>query len=338
MTRPAASLAIRADGDARIGLGHVMRCAALAHALLDAGHRVIWISRTPQSIPARLAARIDIRSMAPDTVEADSLVPALAALRVNGLIGDWQTTDPDLCRQLRQSGIWLALIGNHLGGAEADLLVHQGFAQTPAGDAAGICSGSAHILLPPGYAGLPARTIKAQVKRLLISLGGSETAILDRVLGALAGMPRLANVDLDIRRAAPRATALPECGLLDALCAADLGILAAGTTLHEAAATGLAAIALPIAANQNGRARQYQALGLGLSLDPAEPGFETRLQEILGDLLDAADRRQSFSAAGQASVDGEGAARVAARIDAMISRVPAQPDASHSTAIAGPPS
>ncbi|WP_417497870.1 hypothetical protein [Maricaulis sp.] len=338
MNRQAASLAIRADGDTRLGLGHVMRCAALADALVGAGHRVIWLSRTPDAIPAELAARIEISAMAPDTVEADSLVPALAALRADGLIGDWQATDPALCRHVRRAGIWLALVGNHLAGAEADIVIHQRFAADTADDTAGICDGAAHLLLSPGYADLPVRAVKPEVKRLLISLGGSETAILDRVLDALRGMPELAPVELDVRRAGARATALPDTGLLDALCAADLAILAAGTTLHEAAATGLAAIALPITGNQSDRARQYQALGLGVSLDPTESGFETRVRETVAGLLNAAEQRQSFSAAGQATVDGHGARRVAARIGAMISRAPEHPDASLSTAIAGPPS
>ena len=336
MSRQAVSLAIRADGDARIGLGHVMRCAALAHGLLEGGHRVVWFTHTPQTVPARLAARLDIHAMDVDTIEADSLVPALAELQVNALIGDWQITDPDLARQLRRSGLWLALVGNHLGGAEADLMIHQGFAPSPVPDADHICCGSEHLLLAAAYADLPPRNLRPQVQRLLVSLGGSETPILDRVLDALAGMPELANVELDIRRAGARATALPEAGLLDALCDADLGILAAGTTLHEAAATGLPAIALPIAANQASRARQYQALGLGLSLDPKASGFETRLQEAVSGLLHAPDRRQAFATAGQAAVDGQGARRVARRIGTLISREPARPAASLSTAIAGP--
>jgi len=318
MSRPSASLAIRADGDARLGFGHVMRCAALAQALLDIGHRVCWFSQTPDIVPAGLAARIDIRPISVDGDEAAPLISGLAAAGVSGLIGDWQTTDPRLCAQLRRAGVWLALVGNHIGDAEADLFIRQRFGPTSPDIPAVICDGSAHLLLAPGYAGLPARTIPPQVKRLLISLGGSETPILECVLAALDGLHGLEGVTVDIKRASPHATALPETGLLDDLRAADIAILGAGTTLHEAAATGLAAIALPIAANQFERARQYESLGLGLSLDPAAEGFAPRLRQQLTEVLRRPAMREQYSLAGQNAVDGRGAERVARQVASLI--------------------
>jgi UDP-2,4-diacetamido-2,4,6-trideoxy-beta-L-altropyranose hydrolase len=318
MSRPPARLAIRADGDARLGFGHVMRCAVLARALLDAGQALVWFSRTPQALPASLAARIEIRPMRPDDEDAAILLPALVQADFAGLIADWQITDAQLCRQLRQGGVWLALIGNHLGGAEADLTIRQGFEPALKDDPANTCAGSAHILLADGYADLPQRTIKPHVKRLLISLGGSDTpvlgAVLDAVLQALDGLPSLHGVDLDIRRATPLAAGLPETGLLDALRAADLAILAAGTTLHEAAATGLAAIALPIAPNQLERAEQFARLGLGVSLDPAAAGFASALRQQVEALMGSSALRQQFSRAGQAALDGRGAGRVARQV------------------------
>ena len=239
-----ARLAIRADGDSRIGLGHMMRCAALAHALLDAGHILTWFSRTPQTVPASLAHRIDVRPLAPGGEAAGSLLQTLTDTRVDGLIGDWQITDAPLCAQLRRAGFWLALIGNHHNGAEADLFIHQGFGAPLAGALAQICEGPEHILLAPGYAGRSPRTIRSPVQRLLISLGGSDTPVLGAVLDALDNLPELEGVIIDIKRAVPGTTTLPATGLLDELCAADIAILGAGTTLHEAAATGLAAIAL----------------------------------------------------------------------------------------------
>ena len=336
MSRPPASLAIRADGDARLGFGHVMRSAALAQALLDAGHRVVWFSQTPRAVPAALASRIEIRAIAPDSDEAGDLLPALADAGASGLIGDWQITKPELCRQLREAGVWLALIGNHLGGADADLMIHQGFGPASTNSPANICDGSEHILLAPAYAKLPPRTVNPRVKRLLISFGGSETPILDAVLSALEGLSELRGVEIEIKRAAPRATALPEAGLLDALRAADIAILGAGTTLHEAAATGLAVIALPITANQLERARQFEALGLGLSLDPAAEGFDPHLRQALGTLLHAPAPRQAFARAGQAIIDGRGASRVASRVSDLASGGRTQLNSTISTMTAGP--
>tara|TARA_R110000868_G_scaffold32400_3_gene117853 strand:+ start:3327 stop:4343 length:1017 start_codon:yes stop_codon:yes gene_type:complete len=338
MTGLAARLAIRADGDARLGFGHVMRCAALAHALLDNGHELVWLSRTPQAIPEALAARIEIRPLSQDGDEAGALIAGLADAGVTGLIGDWQTTSPELCRQLRRAGLWLALIGNHLGGAEADLVIHQRFGPAPVADVSAICEGSDYILLAPGYAGLPPRRVKPQARHLLVSLGGSDTPLLNNVVQAIYDLPALQGVEIEVRRALPRPARLPEAGLLDALQSADLAILAAGTTLHEAAATGLPAIALPITPNQIERARQFQSLGLGLTLDPADDEFAQRLRQMLTELLGAPALRQQFSLAGQRSVDGHGAHRVAHRVTNLAAQAQTQRNSDHSTATAGPPS
>ena len=331
-----ARLAIRADGDSRIGLGHMMRCAALAHALLDAGHILTWFSRTPQTVPASLAHRIDVRPLAPGGEAAGSLLQTLTDTRVDGLIGDWQITDAPLCAQLRRAGFWLALIGNHHNGAEADLFIQQGFGAPLAGALAQICEGPEHILLAPGYAGRSPRTIRSPVQRLLISLGGSDTPVLGAVLDALDNLPELEGVIIDIKRAVPGTTTLPATGLLDELCAADIAILGAGTTLHEAAATGLAAIALPIAANQRERARQFQALGLGISLDPAAEGFAEGLRQALRELMQTPSRRQAFARAGEAAVDGRGACRVASRISHLVSATQTRSNSTISSLAAGP--
>lgn len=338
MTGPSARLAIRADGDTQLGFGHVMRCAALAHALLDNGHELVWFCCTPQAIPEALAARIEIRPLSQDGDEAGALIANLADAGVTGLIGDWQTTHPELCRQLRRSGLWLALVGNHLSGAEADLVIHQRFGPAPVADVSAICEGSDYILLAPGYAGLPPRRVKPQARHLLVSLGGSDTPLLNNVMQAIYDLPTLEGVEVEVRRALPRPTSLPEAGLLDALQSADLAILAAGTTLHEAAATGLPAIALPITPNQIERARQFELLGLGLSLDPAADDFAPRLRQTLAELLGAPALRQQLGLTAQKCVDGRGAHRVARRVTALSTRAQTQRNSDHSTATAGPPS
>ena len=58
---PPGRIAIRADGGGEIGLGHVMRCAALAAALDRMGHRPLFITATPEVLPARLEDAADIR-------------------------------------------------------------------------------------------------------------------------------------------------------------------------------------------------------------------------------------------------------------------------------------
>tara|TARA_R110000868_G_scaffold219607_1_gene470730 strand:+ start:34235 stop:35245 length:1011 start_codon:yes stop_codon:yes gene_type:complete len=312
MTVSRRPIAIRADGGSDIGLGHVMRCAALARALLAAGQPVIWLTKTPDILPLDLVSDIEVVALAPAEDEASSLQRGLAQTGSHGLIADWPLTDIALCAGLRQAGIWLALIGNHTGAAAADFIIRQRFqAQS---DESHVCDGSAVLLLGPGYARCPKRIVRPAPSRLLVSLGGSRTRTLDRVLDTLNDLPAAASMEIDIRRPVAGKQSLQEAGLRDAMLAADIGILAAGTSLHEAAATGLPSLAIPIAANQAQRAQEFESCGLGIRVDPAEDRFEENLRAALARLAGSDTLRRDCAEAGQSRVDGLGASRVAARV------------------------
>ena len=63
-------IAIRADGGGEIGLGHVMRCSALAGAFNSQGQRPLFITATPEYLPAGLDAVADIRCLDGDETGA----------------------------------------------------------------------------------------------------------------------------------------------------------------------------------------------------------------------------------------------------------------------------
>lgn len=297
-----ARLALRADGSNTIGLGHVMRCGALANALVVAGAAPIWLTTTPQYLPADLDPAVEIIVLESD----DALADHLEALAIRDLIADWKVTDADRVATLRRHGTHVTLIGNFLHGAIPDLHIRQGFLPGLSASGAPALSGPKYLLLARNYTNLPAREVGPTAGRILLSLGGTHTPLLARIRDLLArSFPAM---DVEWRGPARNGPVPP---LNEALRLADIGILAGGTSLHEAAATGLPTLCVPIASNQLDRAAQFESAGLGLSLNPDDPGFERRFGTELSALIADADRRQTMARTGQALVDGGGADRVA---------------------------
>lgn len=304
---PPGRIAIRADGGGEIGLGHVMRCAALAAALDRLGHRTLFITATPEVLPACLEDVADIRIL--DEAEtAARLTGFLLRSDIALLVGDWKHVDAALVAAVRAAGIVTALLGGNTGDATPDLLVRQSLARTPPVPGVATLDGPDCLLLDRAYQGLPPRIVEPVARHILVSLGGTQTSVLARIEHVLDTLADATGLAVDIRR--PAACPAPLPPLHTALEAADIGILAGGTTLHEAAATGLPVICVPIAANQDARATQVEALGLGLRIDP-DDRFEDRLTAALRALITDPERRSAMARTGQALVDGQGADRVA---------------------------
>lgn len=307
-------IAIRADGGGEIGLGHVMRCSALAGAFNAQGQRPLFITATPEYLPAGLDAVADIRCLeGPETVTG--LSGYLVSAGTELLVGDWQHVDAALVAAIRASGILTVLVGGRLDGATPDLLVRQTLAEAPAGSPIPVLDGPAVLLLHPDYAGLPPRGIAPKAQRVLVSLGGTDTPLLGMIEHVLDRLSITHGLQVEIRRPGARPGMPPR--LRPALEKADIGILAGGTTLHEAAATGLPVICVPIAGNQAERASRVEPLGLGLTIPPGE-AFDERLSAALEALIPDAERRGAMARAGQALVDGRGAERVARRLIDLV--------------------
>ena len=83
MTR--VKVALRADADERIGVGHAMRSIALGAALVDHGAEVVLLSEALPDVLVRHANRSRVRV---HIAEPSGTVPALLALRPSVVVVD----------------------------------------------------------------------------------------------------------------------------------------------------------------------------------------------------------------------------------------------------------
>jgi len=193
--------------------------------------------------------------------------------------------------------------------------------------------GPAYVLLRPEFANTEARSARSNVRRVLVTLGGSDPHDLTSLLASWAAdvLPD-AEVDAVV---GPFAQCDPESGsknadqsrlrvhrappsMLPLMVQADLAISSGGQTTYELAAVGTPSIAIQTAENQVHNLAGLAAAGTLVNVGPAGASdLEMHFKMTLRTLARDSARRSSMSNIGRALVDGHGAQRVARAIDGL---------------------
>lgn len=317
----------RADGGPKRGIGHLMRCLALADGAADLGGQVWLASR---DVPEMVRGLFQARGY--QVFGAERGIEALAA---DWLVVDNYDIDAAERQQLAGAASKLAIIDDagDNGPYEADLLINPNpFASqnlyAPANSAA---IGAPHVLLRREILEAKQPRHFGDAQKILVSCGGSDPA--KAAIDVLALLERLRDVPLHIRMLlGPLGTDLQYTahsthtitivrGARDMemhLNWADIAILAAGTTQWEAAYLGCPFIALIIADNQLNGARGFAEAGGSMAIDwraERHPGtFLKAFQSLQRD----AKAREVMSRCAQSLIDGQGAARIAGRMAQMV--------------------
>lgn len=357
---------IRCDASAAIGFGHLMRCLALAQRLKASGDQVTFLIRK-EPPAARILRQAGLpavwlpRGCALNTV-LGRLKPMIESSRAAGqspwvVVDSYEATQRQ-CRAALASGARV-LVMNDAGNApaHAHAIVNPNLdaarAWYPNANGARLLLGARYALLrrefhtvaarsaargTPSPAGRgPARSPAAAVKRILVTMGGSDagnrTALVLRGLGLLDERRRRAleiHVVLGfgnqhsaaIRRLA-RQLGL-RCRVHEGvdrmapmLARADVAITAAGGTVFEAARCGVPLAMVTLAKNQQRNAAAFARRGLGLRLGNAETLTPRAVVNGIARLLDDAPLRALMRARGRALIDGQGPSRIRQAMAAM---------------------
>ncbi|CAA7612350.1 putative Pseudaminic acid biosynthesis-associated protein PseG [Candidatus Terasakiella magnetica] len=334
----------RADASPGLGVGHVMRCLALAEALRRRGRdcRFACGSETLATVPALQDSGFPVTNLADDQGgDPQALMAAVAPPR--WLVVDHYGLDEAYEQPLRSWAGRIAVIDDLADRNHAcDLLLDQTAgrraedyaALVPPG--ARVLTGPFHGLLRPGFAqarpmALERRRRMETVESILVSLGGTDPAnATSLALDALARADLKCRVVVVMGGAAPhldevrtRAARLdpPAEMRLDArdmpalLAAADLAIGASGGSAWERCCLGLPSLTVVSADNQREVARGLALAGAAdvCGLDPA--AMARALVRLAKD--GTALRRMAEQAA--ALCDGDGAGRLAEMLLALES-------------------
>ncbi len=336
---------IRADADSRIGMGHVMRCLALAQSWIGFGGTVrLACTAIPPAISERYhdeGAEVALHDRWPP----EDLVDDAAAVVVDGL----DIPDSDLAA-LAATGLPLAMIDDmgHRAAYPGALVVNQNLHAAPALYAgktgARLCLGPSWGLLRREFRtdGAEARPVPEIAHRLLILMGGADpkgysALVLDAVAQAaetLAGEPEVILVVGAANPALPelerRAALLPVrievrhdvrdmAGLLGSV---DLAVSAAGSTVLEMAALGVPMVIGAQNESEVGPAAALARKGAAFDMGPLDRLDPDTLTRTVIALAQDGDQRQAIAQRARRLVDGLGADRVAATLAGLLGRQP----------------
>lgn len=304
------------EAGAHTGMGHLVRCSALADALAARGVACqFWVNLSGPapafSMPHRLAYRawhgeqpLAAEALrAADWVVVDSYRTAMTALqaiadvaRVTLVVDDFAHAYPAQCLLLNICGSY-------------EMYRH---------DPARLLLGPRYALLRAPFqgAGAQPQPVKPEIETVLVALGGGDFArFVAPVVHALRRLrPHWRVLALAASGAAdPQVewhSALPAEAMAALMRRADLAISAGGQTLNELAALGVPTLALKLADNQALNIVQGGEAGFLHALGAPDQGLEPRLAAAL-DVVAPAQVRAGMAAAGPQWVDGRGAARVA---------------------------
>ena len=336
-------LLIRADANSEIGHGHMMRCLALAQAWRELRGPVTFVMASPsREVRQRVEAEgVDVVAQdAPAGTEEDARETCAAAERsgASWIVLDGRAFSPEFQEQLRAARPLLVLDDEARAPRLcADLVLNQNVHARPAdyeGRAPGarLLLGCYYVLLRREFHDRRSRDIPPRATKLLVTLGGSDPDnVTAAVLRALHGAD-LAGAQVrviaggsnryvaELRTEAARSSFAMEVrenvsDMPAQMEWADLAISGSGSTCWETAYLGLPAIVVVLSSDQKKIAEELERRGIAVSLGWHRDGLQ-RLPGELARLMSDRAERQRMSHLGQELVDGQGAARVVAEMEA----------------------
>ncbi|HVL68437.1 MAG TPA: UDP-2,4-diacetamido-2,4,6-trideoxy-beta-L-altropyranose hydrolase [Vicinamibacterales bacterium] len=337
-------LIVRADGSAAIGMGHVMRCLALAEAWIDRGGRATFIGRFGAAGASRLqsagARVVNVPASHPDPADLAAITDAVRADQAGRpwVVIDGYHFDSTYQQNVRAVGARVVTVDDtganqHVA---ADILVNQNVnaERLPyaAGPGAEVLAGAAYVMLRREFrqrARSP-RTFPSAARNVLVTMGGGDPdnvtgMVLDAINGAsLPGAAvkvviGMANPHRDSLQAIARAArnvepVIDPADMASLMEWADLAVTAAGSTSYETAFVGVPSIMIITAANQVGVAAGMHEHGAAELAGRAHEVSSDRLAAAIARLSADRQRRVNMSRAGRELVDGHGADRIVDRM------------------------
>lgn len=307
MDRP---IAIRCDGGAANGAGHVSRCLPVAQALRHRGAQVCFVGRY-DGVAAWLIGRSGLAT-APT---ADGPC-GLDASRWTGALVDLYLEDVSEICDLA-TALPVATLGESTRCPDAGTWVDYHAASAPGIDARRL-GGPTFAPLDPRFAA--GRRARESVERVLVMAGASTlfddvaVQLAEATATAFPGAVVVAPERIASGTALPIHPIATPFDLAELAPQLDLAVVAAGMTCYELASAAIPVVAVSLAENQQIVVDGCRSTGIAVGVDGVN---RDPISDVRAALLSLSDRSKRAEVANTAAhmLDGRGADRIA---DALL--------------------
>ncbi|MGP4095646.1 PseG/SpsG family protein [Nonomuraea sp. KM90] len=318
--RPGGRVGFRCDAGVRSGVGHLVRCVALAEELCARGVEVAFLGEVRGSDWARAQLRERGFRLVPAPQEPVRLAALARGLALDAVVLDSYDLPDKTGAVLREAGLAvLAIVDGDPLGQEADLYLDQnlGAERRPFPRRARRLAGAPYVLLRDSVRRRTRAPGGGDVPRVLCFFGGTDSAGVApawaRALRA-TGRPFHGTVvsPAPFEAGGPITVIPPTDRLPELMAGADLVLTAAGSAVWELLYLGVPTALSWVADNQLIGYEELVGRGAAAGLG-GEAGAEA--VGVLARLLGDPAAREELGGRGRGLVDGRGRERVA---DALL--------------------
>jgi len=334
------TLIIRADADSNRGIGHIMRCIALAQEWQEKSGMVLFISCcTNKSLTKKIIQNkfelITIEKPWPDPFDLNKTIKAIKDYKASWLVTDGYHFTEEYHAKIKATGVKLLVIDdyNYLSFYNADILLNQNmeaqkysYATSPGTIK---ITGNRFAMLKNNFLLTPESKNKTSHKayKILVTLGGADPGNLTlKVINALKiQKPRNLAIKIVLGPENKNHVSVQQAllsmpfdydlitdtfNMPDLITWADIAVSAGGSTTWELLYHGVPAIFIINADNQKNIVMAVHNAEAGINAGFSRAVDHKMIADKIDLLLQDSNLRQQLSINAKAIIDGKGRKRV----------------------------
>ena len=336
-------IGFRVDGDSKIGIGHIMRCLALASELYKMNCEIFFITTEEHEIITNKGfsvIKIDselINGNGNFHHEISLLLNIIKELKIECIIVDHYYVSLGYLEKLKVSVKILTVIDDFCDNRiPADIILNGNIYAdknnyTDIDPSTILLIGSRYTLFREEFLKLPKRIVNHEVQDVLITTGGSDNHNLTLKLLEIAinsDLVKDLNINIIIGHMFTNTEEIQTfskkfdniklfynvSNMSELMLRNDIALTTSGVTLYELAITGTPSISFIVANNQERLARKMDELHCTINLGQYNLVSDEKIKKTLKKLIFDTNSRKQISQIAQNLFDGKGAFRSAQKI------------------------